>query len=235
MMGFLFVSNVALANKELVIAVGLAKPPYIIQENDKGFELELIRNVLKKMDKTVKFVYTKLSHSSKMLELQNVDAVITTNKSVFNDHEKLSHEYITYQNVAISLKENNFRISNISDLADYSISSFQKADKVLGKEFASIVKKTPLFIKVADQSRQPSQLLKKRVDVLIIDINVFKHFVNKLGINEIESRFTVHQIFPVNNYRVAFKNPKYVKYFNDNLTEYIHTKEYQSLKGLYNL
>jgi polar amino acid transport system substrate-binding protein len=232
---FIFISNISFANNQLKVVVGLAKPPYVIQENDKGFELDLIRNILKKMGKSVKFVYTQFGHSSKMIDVKNIDAVMTTNQNVFRDDSKLTNEYITYQNVAISLTENNFKISKINDLAGHSISSFQKADKILGAEFANILDRTLFHIKVADQSHQPSQLLKKRVDVLIMDINIFKYFVNKLGIKDIDSTFTIHEIFPSTHYRMAFKNKAYVKAFNESLAQYKQTNEYQLLKSIYNL
>jgi hypothetical protein len=53
------------------------------------------------MRKSVKFIYTTFGYSSKMLKIQEVDAIMTTNKSVFSDQLKLSDVYIFYQNVAI--------------------------------------------------------------------------------------------------------------------------------------
>ena len=47
-LSFIFYSNVLFASDRLVVAVGLAKPPYVIQADDSGFELDLIRNILKK-------------------------------------------------------------------------------------------------------------------------------------------------------------------------------------------
>lgn len=232
---FICIPKVTFANNQLVVAVGLSKPPYVLQKDNKGFELDLIRNILKRMGKSVKFVYTDLGHSSRMLKVKNIDAIMTTNQSVFEDLSKLTNEYITYQNVAISLKEKNLKINEIDDLSGYTISSFQKADKVLGERFANIIKKAPLYLKVANQKNQPNQLLKKRVDVLIMDKNIFKYFVNKLGIKDIDTKFTIHQIFPVNNYKMAFKNKEYIQDFNDSLAQYKQTAEYQLLKTFYNL
>jgi polar amino acid transport system substrate-binding protein len=232
---FTFFSDTTRAEDELVIAVGLAKPPYVIQSDNSGFELDLIRQIVKKMGKSTQFIYTQYGHSSKMLEVKEVDAVMTTNKSVFADMTKLSDEYITYQNVAISLKKNNLIINSNEDLANYTIASFQKADKVLGQSFASAVDKSPLYMKIADQSQQPMLLLKNRVEVLIMDINIFMYFTRQLGVNDTNTLFTYHAIFPKTNYRIAFKNKDNVKVFNEALAQFKQTDEYLQLKQNYNL
>lgn len=170
-----------------------------------------------------------------MLEVTEVDVVMTTNQSVFSDISKLSEEYVTYQNVAISLKDNNLTINTINDLANYTVASFQAADKVLGKAFADAVAKTPLYMEIADQSQQPKLLLKNRVDVLIMDINIFNYFARELGIKDIKSRFTFHQIFPKTHYRIAFKDKLLVQPFNDVLAQFKLTEEYSQLKKSYNL
>ena len=234
-LSFVFFSNTIFAKDELVVAVGLAKPPYVIQTNDSGFELDLIRNILKKMGKSIEFVYTQFGHSAKMLEVKEVDAVMTTNKSVFSDSSKLSDEYITYQNVAISLKNSNLTINTIEDLSNYSIASFQNANKVLGQDFADAVDKCPLYLQIADQSNQPMLLVKNRVEVLIMDKNIFKYFTGELNIKDMDTRFTFHQIFPETNYRMAFKNKEYVKIFNDILAQYKQTDEYLFLRKSYKL
>jgi polar amino acid transport system substrate-binding protein len=234
---FTFFSNIIFAEDKFIVAVGLAKPPYVIQTEDSGFELDLIRNVLRKTGKTATFVYTQFGHSSKMLDVKEIDAVITTNSKVFTDTTKLSDIYITYQNIAISLKKNNITINEIKDLEYFSIASFQKADKVLGKAFADASHKSPLFLKIADQSQQPHLLLKGRVDVLIMDINIFKYLTHELNMNnnDITRLFTFHPIFPESHYRMAFKNKTFIPLFNETLVKYKQTDEYLALRKHYNL
>jgi len=143
----LSISLPSIAKDKLIIAVGLAKPPYVIQANNTGFEIELIRNILASMGKSTEFVYTSFGHSSKMLEVDEIDAVMTTNSRMFTDTTKLTNVYITYENIAISLKNKNLIIESIKDLANHSVASFQKADKVLGVEFEIAVNQSPFFYK----------------------------------------------------------------------------------------
>lgn len=232
---FAIFSNTAIANDELMIVVGLAKQPYVIQADDSGFEVDLIRNILKEMGNSTKFIYTTFGHSSKMFKIKEVDAIMTTNKTVFSDQLKLSDVYITYQNIAISLKEKNLTINTIKDLANYSIASFQKAEKLLGPDFADAVEQSPLYFEVANQSQQPTLLLKKRVEVLVMDKNIFKYFTRDLSNEDRNMLFTFHQIFPGTDYRIAFKNKKYLNLFNETLAKYKQTNDYLLLKKNYNL
>jgi polar amino acid transport system substrate-binding protein len=232
---FVIFSNTIFAKDELVVAVGLAKPPYVIQSENSGFELDLIHNILKKMGKSAKFIYTPFGHSSKMLEVEDVDVIMTTNQTIFGDNSKLSDVYITYQNVAVSLKSSDLTINKIKDLVSYSIASFQKANKILGKDFADVVDQSPQYLEVEYQSQQLMLLLKKRVDVVIMDKNIFNYYAEKLSIKDKNTLFTFHKIFPETNYRIAFKNKQYVQIFNDTLAQYKQTDEYLLLKKSYNL
>ncbi|GLX76967.1 polar amino acid ABC transporter [Thalassotalea insulae] len=231
----LSVSSVSYARQELAVAVGLAKPPYVIQENDSGFEIELIRNVFELMGYSTKFVYTTFGHSPKMLNVKEIDAVMTTNNRVFKDESKLSNIYVTYQNVAISLKESNLAINAISDLSNYSIAAFQKADKVLGNEYANAIEHSPIYLRVAEQKQQPVLLLKKRVQVLIMDRNIFNYLVKQMQISDIEQTFTIHPIFPETHYKMAFKNPEHRSSFNQMFDQYRYSDDYQILKKQYDL
>lgn len=229
------ISVPSFAKDKLLIAVGLAKPPYVIQNNNSGFEIELIRNVIANMGKSAEFVYTSFGHAPQMLAIDEIDAVMTTNKRVFKDPTKLSDVYIIYQNIAISLKSRLLKIESIKDLANYSVASFQKADKILGKEFESAVNQSPIFLQVADQKRQPILLLKERVDVVVMDKNIFSYFARELKIEKPESKFIFHNIFSKSHYRMAFKDSQNTIRFNEEFQKYSNSADYQALLKKYNL
>ena len=226
-------SSACLAKKELLIAVGLNKPPYVIQKTNKGFELELVSSVCKLMQKRCRFVYTEFGHSIKMLQVEQIDAVMTASQQMFS-HQLLSKPYITYQNVAISLKERNLDINKISDLANYSIASFQRADKVLGMPFAKAVQASPLFLEIATQKQQPLLLLKKRVDVIVMDINIFKYLIKEMDLGDIDNQFNFHPVFSKSHYHMAFKDKQLKEDFNLAFDSYLQTQAYQQLKETYN-
>lgn len=229
------ISLPAIAKDKLLIAVGLAKPPYVIQANNTGFEIELIRNVLANMGKSAKFVYTSFGHSPNMLAVDEIDAVMTTNGRMFTDLTKLTDVYITYENTAISLKYKNLTIESIKDLANYSVASFQKADKILGVEFEIAVNQSTFFLQIADQKRQPVLLLKERVDVVVMDRNIFNYFARELKIEKLENKFNFHNVFPKTHYRMAFKDAQNTTQFNKTFIKYSKSKAYQSLLKKYQL
>lgn len=229
------ISLPALAQDKFTIAVGLAKPPYVIQADNSGFEIDLIRNVIANMGKSAEFVYTSFGHAPKMLAVDEIDAVMTTNTRVFSDTTKLSDVYIIYQNVAVSLKSKQLKIESIEDLANYSVASFQKADKILGPDFENAMNQSPLFLQVADQKRQPNLLIKERVDVVVMDKNIFNYFARELKIEKIESQFVFHHIFSKSHYRMAFKDRQNIALFNKTFMEYSASKSYQTLLAQYHL
>lgn len=223
------------AQDKLMIAVGLAKPPYVFQADNAGFEIDLVRNVLAKMEKSVEFVYTSYGHAPKMLAVDEIDAVMTMSPKVFRDKSQLSDIYITYQNVAISLKEKQLNILTINDLANYSVASFQQADKILGPAFENAVNLSPIFLQVADQKRQPNLLLKGRVDVVVMDKNIFNYFARKLKIESLSSHFNYHNVFAKSHYRMAFKDKSLIALFNRAFLDYSSSKSYQRLLKQYQL
>lgn len=189
------ISTSTFAAGTLSIAVGLDKPPYVLQAEDRGFEIEIIRSVLLKMGKQAKFNYVNYGRASKFLEIEGIDAVMTTNSNVFADKSVLSDSYIVYQNVAISLKENKFYITQISDLSRYSIASFQIAHIILGGEFAKAALKSSLYIQTPEQKNQHVLLMKKRVDVLVMDKEIFKYFLATSRWADQMDNISFHHIF----------------------------------------
>lgn len=226
-------STTGFAKATFKVVVGLSKPPYAIEESRSGFELELIQQVLNNIDKAPEFVFIPYGRSEKMLELPEIDAVITVNKQMFPHNNNLSENYINYQNVAISLKKDAITLNSISDMADYSIASFQLADKVLGDEFSRTTAGSPMFIQVANQKKQLELLLLGRVDILVMDIKIFLYYFDKHQSNLEENDIAFHYIFPLSPYRVAFKNNANMKAFNQAMREFKASTEYLQLKHKY--
>jgi polar amino acid transport system substrate-binding protein len=231
---FSLISINCLANQPFKVVLGLSKPPYVIEKNHLGFELELIQQILTMMGKAPEFIFIPYGRSEKMLAFSDIDAVMTANKHIFPNIDTLSKNYIDYQNVAISLKENAVSLNSIADISNYSIASFQIAHKILGVEFAEAVTDSPLFIQVADQEKQLKLLFLGRVEIVVMDLKIFLYYLNKLNINERESDIKVHHIFPTSSYSMAFKNAGNVSAFNQAMKKYKMTANYQKLIEKYN-
>ena len=227
-------TTTSFAKQPFKVVVGLSKPPYVIEKEQSGFELELVRQILTTMGKSTEFVFVPFGRSEKMFELADINAVITVNNQMFPNIASLSDIYITYQNIAISMKKNAISLNRISDLSQYSIASFQLAHKVLGEEFALAATSSSMFIQVANQEKQVELLLLGRVDVLVMDVKIFLHYLNKLNRSEQQSEIQFHHIFPLSPYRVAFKNNQDANAFNQALSKFKASNDYQKLVEKYN-
>jgi polar amino acid transport system substrate-binding protein len=219
--------------KELDIAVGWTKPPYVISNDNSGFELDLVRAVLKSIGHDIIPIYVPFGRSAIMLLQGQVDMALTINQRLIDRPELLSDVYIVYQNVAISLKSKKLTISSIDDLSNYSIVAFQNATIVLGEEFSQTVKLSRLYTELPEQKRQTEMLLLGNTDVVVMDINIFIHFSRELtGVSQLD-KVNIHPVFPPSPYHVAFNDLALKQQFNVALAEFIQTQAYTDLVNRY--
>ncbi|WP_158970537.1 ABC transporter substrate-binding protein [Paraglaciecola sp. L3A3] len=230
---FLLLSLSVIAAETITVMSGINKPPYVIQKENSGFEIELIHSIISSMGKSAEFSYVNYGRASKMLYMQGVDAVMSTNKKVFVDESVLTEPYIYYQNVAISLAENNFKINTITDLAKHSIVSFQLAHKVLGQLFYNAAMSSPMYVQMSDQARQPEMLFRKRTDIVIAEKQIFYSLLAQSSWASKADDAKVHYVFPKTAYSMAFKDRNNVALFNVALRKVLATKEYIQLRLKY--
>ncbi|MBU2709656.1 substrate-binding periplasmic protein [Zooshikella harenae] len=202
----------------LIMAVGLAIPPYIIKEGDKGMELDIVREILEKEGYTIHLVYLPLVRVVKHIADGTVDAAMTLNQKAGLNNVFLSDSHITYQNAAISLAKHNYHIDSVDDLADKSIVAFQNATLYLGDAFAKMAVNNSRYSEKARQATQVTMLFDKRVDTVVMDINIFKYYrvVEKKYVDT-SLPVTIHKIFPPSHYSVAFKSKTARDKFNRGL------------------
>ncbi len=218
--------------KNIDVVAGLSKPPYIYQENGEvtGFEIELIQQIFSQIGLQPKFHLTPYGRSMRMLTKPNLDAIITASPLVFKDKTVLTKPYINYQNVVVSLAHKEIVITDIKQLANYSIAAFQIASKVLGEKFAVAAKQSPYYTEVPEQRRQLIMLEQEKVNTLVMDINIFNHFkwAEYPNVN-------FASVFPLSFYGVAFKDPELVTLFNRQWLRYKKSEQYQRLKNKYKI
>jgi len=223
------------ASEELDIIVGLSKPPYIIEELQSGFEIELITQVFTKMNIIPTFLYVPLGRSMTLLDKNVGQALLTVNQNIVADDKHRTQPYVIYQNVAISLAEQNITIQHIHDLPKYRVAAFQMANRYLGKTYGRTVKSSKHYLEIPNQFRQVKLFLEKRVDVVVMDINIFNYYLKKVEGGPKNTEVDVHYIFPRNPYSLAFKDTKYVEPFNEQLALFKRSPLYPKLLKKYKL
>ena len=190
----------------LELVTGLAKPPFILENQQQGLQLDLIREAFASENIKVHFNAMPLGRNITGFRRMNADGIITLPPSYEHPSLFMSKPYISYENVAISLSEDYFNIEKISDLSDKSIIAFQSAKKFLGDEYESAVAYSMDYREVPDQMKQIELLFLRRTEVIILDINIFKYFIKTHSSPLFNKPFTLHYIFNERPYSVGFKS-----------------------------
>ncbi len=101
-------------------------------EENVGMQLDLIKEALSCNGVTT-FLRKPLGRNVMEYKSYNADGVMTFLPDYEHPKLNLSQPYIIYQNVAISLSENEFDITKLDDLSDKSVMAFQNVKRFLGE------------------------------------------------------------------------------------------------------
>ena len=183
--------------KEVNFIFGLSLPPYVIQEASSGFELEIIREALAVKGHTLKPSFNSFSLVTQLLREKKADGAQRGNPDLVDGSGFFyaANQTVAYQDVAISLKSNNFKIENLNDIKGKTIVSFQGASKFMGKDFSEAVAGNPKYSESANEDKKTKQLYANGLDVLVGDINIFKYYKNKVTGVDTRHEIVYHKIF----------------------------------------
>lgn len=202
------------------LASGLTVEPYIIKEQDAGFEADIVKAAFAIQGYEVEFIYQPLHRTKASFQNKQVDGVLTI-QSQYPEVSGafLSEEYINYRNYAVSLSSKKYAIQTIEDLRPYSIVGFQQAHLALGEAFNKVTLDNPLYSESSDQKAQVNQLFAGRTDIIIIDIRILTYYRNRLTHNPKNQAVSLHNLFESSKYKVAFRLKAHRDVFNKGLKE----------------
>jgi polar amino acid transport system substrate-binding protein len=235
MQKWLYVAVALLCYSQLMAAplnvlVGLNKPPYIRTETVSGFELELLREVVRRMGHEAVFVYVPNSRVRPLLESGNGDIATLQPNELNEPGLFFSQPYIRYQNVVVSRSSDELTLQYPADLAAKSIVAFQGASKVLGADFRDTAAQNTAYQEMVDQRAQVDMLLQGRVQAIVLDRNIFIfHQQNSTA----PVAVTVHEMFKSTLYRAAFRDPVLQRSFDKALLSVLLDNWYQQLQLSY--
>ncbi len=232
MMGALLCPNSHAEPKELTFAVGLALAPYNIPEKNCGIEMDIVREALEMKGYRIKTKYVPFARRIREIAEGEVDGVLTVNENSGLDIF-LSDPHIACDNVAVSLKKNNFKIEKIGDLKGKSILTFQNAKKYLGKEFVAAADASPDYREISKQELQINLLYGNRVDVIVLDKNIFYYHRKRNKMVDISQPIDMWYIFPKVLFRVGFVDKKVRDNFNDGLKQLYSSGRYDEIINKY--
>lgn len=211
--------------------------PYSFEDSYlKGIDFELINKIFSLSSISINNIKNtnQLEHEELLNQSAFYDLAISREK---NKQKGLfySNAFSGYENVVVSRLEDGYIIEDVKDLKNKKVLAFYNAHKRLGKDFASLNKKGIYYKEIKDQEKQIKLFLEKKVDLIVLDINVFRWYLNNLSQSSIND-FTIHKIFPNKVLRyIAFKDEKIRDIFNENLERIKRSGEYDAIVEDYTL
>jgi polar amino acid transport system substrate-binding protein len=223
------------ASKEYLMASYPGIAPYIIQQGDvrTGIEIDVVEEAMAAMGHSVKFVAIPFGRAIKEFKAGKVDGALTISQAADLDlgEAHFSDNHITFQNVAISLTERDLDIPDIGSLSNYAVASFEFAKQYLGDDFAAMANANERYREMIPDTRPiPPTLYAGRADVVVIEINIFKHHLKNEDYSvPTDKPITIHTIFDENPFTVAFTDPKVRDDFNEGLQIIRENGVYQAI------
>jgi len=216
----------------LQVLVGMNKPPYIQIETSDGFELELLREVVQRMGYRAEFTHVPNKRIQTLLQQGIGDIATLQSMSAAESELFYSCPYIRYQNVVISLEAEALSIMQFSDLREVSLLAFQNASQLLGDDYRQAVENSFKYRETVEQSSQVESLHKKRVQALVMDVNIFYYHHDKMSPPQ---QVKIHPLFPASYYRAAFRKAEDAKAFDAAFKALQQDEKYYLLQERYRI
>ncbi|WP_181905154.1 substrate-binding periplasmic protein [Aestuariispira insulae] len=200
----------------LNIGIGFSLSPYIFQGEKRGAEFELVAAVLEDAGYRMRSRFVSMNRRVHEFDRQQLDGILTVTRPVVAN-ACLTRPYIHYQNVVASLAEQDIELGGINDMRGYSIAAFQTAHKVISPEFARMAEEHDAYMALPNQLNQVQMLYRKRVDLVVSDINIFRWYALILGNeNKIDPTMPirVHPLFQPSPKMASFWDPEVCRAFD---------------------
>jgi len=211
------------------VVIGLALPPYVIAERDTGMELEIVREALALEGHTLVPSYVPFSRVLTMLQQGQADAAMTVNEDSGIVGVFYSDSHISYRNIAVSLAARNYPVTSVEDLGHYSVLAFQNARRYLGAEFAVMAANSARYQEVARQAKQITMLYAGRIDLIVLDENIFEYYRQLELRVPTDAGIRRHTLFEPVHFKVAFARESWCQDFNRGLAKLRDSGRYQQI------
>jgi len=221
--------------KDVVVAFSPYKPPYVIDKEGRGLEIDIVREALALEGLTLKIDFFDRRHLRSAIKFDRVDAA--AGLQLAGDGLYYSNVYISFQNTIISRSEDSIKLNSISDLKGHKFAAWRGAHQTLGKAFNDVSEngKSPSYLEYDNQLIQNKMLWSHRIDLLIIDRFVFNWYRQRLSKSFVTTdKVTFHPLLPKKTrYSVGFKVKELQEKFNRGLSKLKQSGRYDELRAEY--
>jgi len=220
------------ANHQLLTAISLDIPPFVMDQADSGLEVDLVRQALG--DATLPFIQLSYEDLQTAVQQQRADVSVGVQPGDASVH--YSADFVTFANYAISKKADGLRIDSVADLNDHQVLTWENAYLELGSAFEALfAPHSPQrnnYLEVADQEQQVRMFWEGKGLVIVIDRSIFDYFSRKLGHAPDEANYSA--IFPpVTPFKVGFRDAAVRDRFNAGLAAICKSGAYDKLLKRY--
>jgi polar amino acid transport system substrate-binding protein len=237
----LLISLPCFAYQKITVAFGDALAPWVMPKTNNGIIISLIKEALEPAGYEVDTLYYPYARRIKSFRLKHVDAVCDMNMMTVKEENLkgfLSDDAYAYKNFAFSLHKHNYKFTHLNELVSYSLLSWQGAIVHLGKEYADMAKKNPLYRENHDQELQVKMLFLERFDVIQLDEQIFNYYYNKIEAEgHINTSLSVDKfpLFGISPNSFLFQNEKVRNAFNEGLKILKSNGRYEEILASYSL
>jgi polar amino acid transport system substrate-binding protein len=215
--------------QQLQLLVGMEKPPYIQVQSQTGYELDLLKAVVKRMGFDSQFIHVPNGRLLTLFNDGQADLVSLQRGTPAGLYA--TQPYISYQNILIVRQDLHKDILSLSDLVGLRVMAFQNARQFLPPDYAEAITRTSSYLEVVEQHQLPALLLKNRVDVLVMDRNIFLHYYRKTAPSD--NSLKILSFFQSNHYHMLARTPEVAERFNKALAEIKQSELFSQLQLKY--
>jgi polar amino acid transport system substrate-binding protein len=228
------------AADEILISSGIV-PPFV-NADKTGLDITIVTAVLNKMGYSPRFeLFDSFERGQIMMGTHRFQGGMPLTRLSGAKVKCLSEPYNTYQNVAITLLDNNYpkmtSLDDIKRLSQIKIMSFQKATRELPAKFVDAVHSNGKhYEEVPDLENVVKMFFSGRADLIIIETKVFDYYRKKIAdspdqVMTVDSSKVVvkHQVLSPIAMSIGFKDIKMCAAFNRYLMEIKKSGEYQAI------
>ncbi|TDR80693.1 substrate-binding periplasmic protein [Paludibacterium purpuratum] len=222
------------AELSIRVAFGESLEPYVMADSNNGIEVDIIRAAFAVRGIAVTPQYVSQPRLATALESPGIDAVATLGRQS-GIRTNYSNTYVSYDDVAITLKSRQLKLTQIADLVHYNVLAYSNAKIYLGPEFHVMANKNPHYAEAADQMNQNRLLYRGAIDVVVADRRIFQWMDHKLEpqFHEKPQPVEMYHLFPPTEYQLACRTSVLCDTFNQGLKIIQKNGEYDRILARY--
>jgi polar amino acid transport system substrate-binding protein len=232
-------ATAAVPAAELLIAHGLDKPPFVFGSEQRGLEVDIMREALAYRGHTMRVVHVPNKRLQVAIGTGGVDGAATVRQAEDGSH--YSDDFISFENVAITRRSDAIRLDSVDDLKGHTLVAWQNAWRDLGPKFEAAFNpnvKAPYrdaYSELPSQRNQNLMFWLGRAQVIIVDRTIFLWYRKELATQvDTSAEVVFHTIFPRRtHFQAAFKERRIRDDFNEGLRHLRETGRYRQLYDAY--